>query len=624
LSSALPRLKPLWRVTVAYLLRGILAAGLCAAAIWGGGQQISGALGAMIGVVAVVSLAMMLRRMRLDTDEGGVIRRHLIGAYASLIMLVLALALAAAASGQNPWWTMTGRTAVFVFLASWIFVAMLQIVRMLLWIPWRPLAVARTVLDEALAQRVVIAVIVLMFIVIASIAMSLASSDLPVRYRVQAFLSWTQMAVFVMLAGMTVLLACWTLCAEIRDHQIYHVAVKPIGRGSYLMGKWIGLGLLNFMLVVIAGIAIYIFTVHLLADPTAAVSRDDRISLEKKVLVARQQIKPTVPPIFGEKADQIIDKTIEDDPEFVARRGGRNALREEIYNGLIYQWMAVEPLTATHFPFDGLAEIRENAVAQAKANRQKLKDAQVRGDKARLELIDVLQFRFKSRWQVPPNWPAFDEITVTPFAGGRPLMASEGYWRIHSDRFSEERIPASFIEPKTGRLIVSILHQDADRRKTIPVTISLSDLELRYKIGEFGPNLGRTMLVLWIKLSFLAMLGLGCASLLSFPVATMLAVVVFVICWIVPTLTEAVAGFSIDNENLGFLEWLIKGGGGILTTIFRPFSAYAPEDALVDGRYFSWAEVGACFLWISVGWTTACGIAGGLILRKRELARVQV
>ena len=48
------------------------------------------------------------------------------------------------------------------------------------------------------------------------------------------------------------------------------------------------------------------------------------------------------------------------------------------------------------------------------------------------------------------------------------------------------------------------------------------------------------------------------------------------------------------------------------------------RELVVKGRIVEWSRVGACLLWIGGLWLGGVGAVGILVLRRRELARVQV
>ena len=133
------------------------------------------------------------------------------------------------------------------------------------------------------------------------------------------------------------------------------------------------------------------------------------------------------------------------------------------------------------------------------------------------------------------------------------------------------------------------------------------------------------MIVVWIKLGFLAMLGLLCATFLSFPVAAVLSLLVYGAALISPFVLDALGGFTGRTEGV---EAAVKG---VLATIayvvsgtLSAWAAFEPGPMIVDGLHFGWDRVFWCLIWIGVVWTGLAGLIAWLVFRRRELAKVQV
>ena len=77
---------------------------------------------------------------------------------------------------------------------------------------------------------------------------------------------------------------------------------------------------------------------------------------------------------------------------------------------------------------------------------------------------------------------------------------------------------------------------------------------------------------------------------------------------------------AVPNKE-GFLIGTLQDG---FAWILEKYARYSPRDQVVDGRLVSWAEVGACLGWVGGLWCGAAAALGCAILRRRELAKVQV
>ncbi len=113
------------------------------------------------------------------------------------------------------------------------------------------------------------------------------------QYRLQFFLSWSIAGVSLLLSLMTIFLACGTICNEIKQRQIFLTMSKPVSRFQYLLGKWLGIVLLDLLLVSVAGVGIYAGKSILFQD--RARSDVDQYSVITEVLVARQSVQAEPP-----------------------------------------------------------------------------------------------------------------------------------------------------------------------------------------------------------------------------------------------------------------------------------------------------------------------------------------
>ncbi len=497
-----------------------------------------------------------------------------------------------AISGVLPWHAFLGRVGAVLLVLGWTFAGMLALTRLALNPRWKPLAVARTVLSEAISTRIVVGLIGLTFFAQAALVFMIGESDAPLRYRVQDYLTYGLSATFFILCVMTVILSCWTISNEVSRHQIFTVAVKPIGRGSYLIGKWIGVVLLNAMLVTLSGAVVYGLTTFYLAklDP---MDRYDAAALPREVLTSRIAMAPMEPPEIDKVTQDRYEKELRENPETILRMGGPEAARFQIRQRALMQWRAIAPMNGRRFVFEGIG---------AEARRG-----------------DTIQLRYK----INLTQPVPDDLLPAMIRVNRQELRI----KMIATKAQVVALPSSLIG-EDGRLELEIVNINPwEPRKTYDRTILVQadGLELLFPVGGFGANFVRAMLVMWLKLAFLSMLGLTCGAFLSFPVAAMSAFTVFVGAYISPFVLDSLTAFTARTEGAQWLLFaLIQWMAGFIATALSRFSDYAAIPQVVDGRLFPWSDVLSCALWVGVLWTGLAGVIGWLIFRSRELARVQV
>ncbi|MHC4793285.1 MAG: hypothetical protein ACYTDE_03180, partial [Planctomycetota bacterium] len=164
-------------------------------------------------------------------------------------------------------------------------------------------AVAHTLVRESVRLRISLAFIVLMLVTLPLIPLWI-DPDAPVRYQLQDFLSDSMALVYTLAACMTLVLACATVSFEVRDRQIWHLVTKPLGRLEYMLGKWLGLVLLNLILLAIGGVSIFSFTQYL---STRADDPMQSIEVHDEVLTARVGVYPSFDRLTE---DQVRDRAL--------------------------------------------------------------------------------------------------------------------------------------------------------------------------------------------------------------------------------------------------------------------------------------------------------------------------
>ena len=230
----------------------------------------------IFGVAGAVWLCLAGRGMYLLSQHHRSLAKWIAIYFVGVVLLQSAGAFIWSVSGWMPAASTIGRAVGGAWTLFWAFIILLALVRLALQLRWQPLAVARTVLDEAVDLKIVVILVALLLLILPMLPFVI-TADQPLRYRIQNFLHYSMFISGVLLSLMTVFLACWTLANEVAERQIHTISVKPIGRGAYLFGKWLGIMLLNAVLLTIVAAAIYGFTMFHLAtlepydhrDPTA-------------------------------------------------------------------------------------------------------------------------------------------------------------------------------------------------------------------------------------------------------------------------------------------------------------------------------------------------------------------
>lgn len=494
-------------------------------------------------------------------------------------------------------------TGVSVLTAA--FAAMLQAGKVALSAPSPVAAVARNTLSEAVRMKISLVFIVLIIFGLAALP-GLLNSQEELRYRVQSFLSYAIGGTYALLALLTVFFSVATVSSEQRTKVIWQTATKPVAAWQYILGKWLGIVVLNAAMLGVCGAGIFMFTEYLRSQPAmgerAAFSAgggddgvsEDRVLLETRVLAARRVVhpSPTVTPDdpeFIAAVDEYIKQVQVNDPDFANTQDSYDKTFDSLYRDSQRRYRTIGPGQDKVYVFEGLEQARDSD--SILALRFSVDAGSNQPDQT-----------FRLTFLIKDTDPIVRESIL-----GFPQSMTIGPWAIQD-----------------GRLEVRIVNGDIFRDYGNPLPITFPDdggLELSYSVGGFRMNFVRVVAVLWLKLAFLAMVGVFAATFLSFPVASLIAVFVLISAEGAAYLVHSLESWALTNRA-GDTVLLRVAVSAIATAIARSFQVYAelkPTTRLVDGLYLSWSGLlgGMAFVgaWIAVLYGAAVWA-----FRRRELA----
>ncbi|MCH9021620.1 MAG: ABC transporter permease, partial [Planctomycetes bacterium] len=152
--------------------------------------------------------------------------------------------------------------------------------------------------------------------------------------KVQTFLSYSLSLATILLSFVVIFVSIATITGDIKRKEIFTIATKPISRADFLLGKLLGMALLNFLLLAITGGIIYGVTLILAHDKDN--TQDERRRIRELVLIARKSVKPPLPDVRKQAKEEtekfikeyIRKENITDPVQIDARR--RGVLKEKI------------------------------------------------------------------------------------------------------------------------------------------------------------------------------------------------------------------------------------------------------------------------------------------------------
>ena len=459
--------------------------------------------------------------------------------------------------------------------------------------------VAHTLLLEAIRQRISLACICGLLGLLPLLPLFISSRD-PLRYQVQTFIARGTGLVFLVAAFLTLLLACATVAFEIRDRQIWSVLTKPVTRFQYLIGKWLGLAVLDAVILVIGGVAVLVQVSLLSARPAGSV--EDAAALNSQVLVARASERPAYKSIDPIELRDSVNREIENDSvlrgEIEAGAKSESDVVRQLRLRKITEFSTAQRTIAAgaarSYSFSGLLEARKAGISPM------LRYCFHSGPDSSHEVYPV-SFLFG---ELPPELVEYVPVVRNVIAIPVEAIAEDGTLKVTI--VNGAMMPAGRIMPAPWSM-----NFDAD------------GLEVLHRVGGFEGNFLRAMLVDWGKLLFIAALGVSAAGILSFPVAVLVAVTIFVIGSMAPYLEVAVEQFAVPIDAPWFMqvfEAFIHGFVGGVQWLLAPFASVGSSTDLVDGRVIPWGSVLRAVGLIGLLCSALAFAIGGFAFSRKEIA----
>lgn len=465
-------------------------------------------------------------------------------------------------------------------------------------------AVARTTVLEGIRTLAAPAFVVPIAVLLPLLALSRDQGQ-ALYLAIPGFLDWGHTVVYTCAALLVIFFGCASTSFEMRDRQVWTVLTKPMSRFGWMLGKW--LGTMALALVVLAGGGLLIWAgAHFLASQRPVDEADAR-EVRDTVLVARSGTEPEWDYLPGERLREIVQQTIDSDAvlkaDLAAGRQDDGAVRRELAVNAqkkhLESQRRIMPGDAKVFTFRGLAAPTADRLPMSL--RYKLHAG---ADDTHERFPVVFEYRTGSRagqWEVREYVP--------------------------TERYSLP-IDPSMVD-KDGTLRVRILNVGVDEqaKKFVPTQISVyieeNDLEVMATQATFAENMASAMLIDAVKVAFLASLAVVAGSLLSFPIAVLLAFGIFSMATLTPFLANSLRDYRVDWNSgaaIGAFQSVVRSLAVAIEFLLHGFAARSPSDALAQGRAITLAGLFDAFVSIGLAWGGGVLLLGWAAIRRKEIA----
>src|SRR5262245_4101651 len=449
----------------------------------------------------------------------------------------------------------------------------------IVWLTWK--AAFRFKLFWAVAVLLLVTVVGLPLVI---------KHDGTARGFTQILLTYTLGMITTLLGLITLWVACGTLARDVEECQIQMVAVKPIARWQIWLGKWLGIMLVNLVLLALAGGSLY----GLLQWRASRLDEAERKVLHNEIFVARGSLREEAPDIRPDAERLFQERLKQVRPGEVDLKLLRQQATEQVQS----YYQAVLPGHPRRWQIK-LGLLKDSLRDQPLFIRTKFNAAQTN-----------LTGTYRGIWQIGP-----------PESG----RLQQREMSMAADTFIEFQVPPALFDDN-GVLTIDFINLN-----DTALLFSLNDgLEVLYREGGFGLNFARGLGIVLCWLAVLAALGLTAATFLSFPVAAFLALGILVLGLSTGTMQTAVTEGTIlgwDAKAEGPTQtWLNAVFLPIFKAILKVFNlvqGFSPIDSLSTGRSITWGYLGLAFAENVLLLGGILGLIGIWIFHRRELATAQ-
>lgn len=151
-------------------------------------------------------------------------------------------------------------------------------------------AVTRTTFVQCLRSKVGVACMGVLTVLLVAIPLMVNERSAPLADRIRTFLAYSVGLTAIILCLATILASTAFITGEVQKKQIFFLAAKPLARWQYIIGRWLGVVLLDVVMLVLAGVGIYAGAQYLHGRPS--LTPTDRRAVETEVFTARRKISP--------------------------------------------------------------------------------------------------------------------------------------------------------------------------------------------------------------------------------------------------------------------------------------------------------------------------------------------
>ncbi len=407
----------------------------------------------------------------------------------------------------------------------------------------------------------------------------------------QIVLTYTLGLITAILGLATLWLACGTLSRDIEECQIQVVAVKPVARWKIWAGKWLGIMLMNALLLGVTSAIVY----GQLLWRAKSLHPRQQIVLDNEVFIARGSLRPAVPDFEPEVQRRFQERMKNDRVAAMDRAEVIRLIRDQVRSELA----SIPPGWQRRWDVD-MAHLKDQVKDQFMFLRVKFFTPLPEDTKT-----------YRGTW-----------LIGSPTSANRmPYEASQA-----ANTFHEIPLEPNLLDDQ-GKLVIEYVNEN-DSVLYFPLE---EGVEILYREGGFGLNFLRGVAIIFCWLALLAAVGLFAASFLAFPVAAFFSLALLLISFSTGTMAQVIEEGTIrgvDHETgvVGDPNWFDALTVLSFKTMYwtvQQVRNFSPIESLSLGRSITWSQTARAVAQIVILMGGLFALSGIWIFERRELAGEQ-
>jgi len=459
----------------------------------------------------------------------------------------------------------------------------------------RLIGIARLMLAETFRMKIAVIVIFFLAAILAAIPFILKTDDTQPGH-VKLTLTYSMNILVFLLSVLTVFLSTFAVSSKIKGGQMLIMDTKPVRRWEIMLGKGLGIMLLNLALIILMGGIIWALTAYI-ARPAAGTEQDQE-KIRTEVLTARRSLYPDPPQISDEDIETVYRQKLDD---------GR--------------------LPDNHVPAEEKQKIKRDLKKWS----------------------NVVPYGYQASWTISGVYPKQGEklilkykatassTTVDEFMYGTWVLGSltsPGLFQaVIKETFEsphELEIPHQAVD-SDGKLTVGFINYTPPYRDTYPMAMftESDSIQVLYQSGSFGANFIKALLLIFVTLGFLCAVGIALGSLFSFQVAAYILIVLLICSGLVGGVKDVVLRPITLKPGLGAEAELSERiiSNPVVQLLYRvifllvpELHHYSPVNMIATGIEVSWGLIARAVLLLFMFKAGIVSLLGWYFFNRKELA----